>query len=263
MDCEHIYPVWSHDLLGKEKRKGVKAIIDETVSPRVRIQGKLKGSTLDHKVCCVCKTCNNGWMSRLETAAQPILTPLIDEQRDEPRSISTEEQSTIAAWLYLRFVVNQFDGSNNVTTEQAERRYFMEKQLPPPNNYRIFMGRYDVHRKSHIAITPLAHDPKRIEAKPIGSKPGRSKPVGPDTPDSFPFAFGGLFFQLVGGPRWLQIRELAWPDEISEKLLQIWPPSSTSLSWPPSVLTDEDVSKIALHYCAWVRDRCRDRGGRS
>jgi len=44
---------------------------------------------------CVCRGCNNGWMSQLEQAAQPVLQPLIAGQ-----SVSLDEtgQAVVARW---------------------------------------------------------------------------------------------------------------------------------------------------------------------
>lgn len=46
----------------------------------------------------VCQDCNNGGMSRLEVAAQPILIPLIDRQRPIA-SLTTEEKLTVSKWV--------------------------------------------------------------------------------------------------------------------------------------------------------------------
>lgn len=47
------------------------------------------------KIRCVCKTCNNGWMSRLEMQAQAILQPLL---LGEPRGLDFASQGIIALW---------------------------------------------------------------------------------------------------------------------------------------------------------------------
>jgi hypothetical protein len=43
----------------------------------------------------VCAACNNGWMADLETAAQPILTPLI---QDQPGPLSLPEMLVVSTW---------------------------------------------------------------------------------------------------------------------------------------------------------------------
>src|SRR5438477_2513080 len=44
----------------------------------------------------VCRTCNNGWMSGLESLVQPILQPMM---RGKPRTLSAEDQLILARWL--------------------------------------------------------------------------------------------------------------------------------------------------------------------
>jgi hypothetical protein len=45
----------------------------------------------------VCQECNNGWMSRLEVLAKPLLVPLIDGQR-KIEELSASESAIIAKW---------------------------------------------------------------------------------------------------------------------------------------------------------------------
>jgi hypothetical protein len=45
----------------------------------------------------VCESCNSGWMSRLETAAQPLLISLIEERRSIP-SLEEREAALVGKW---------------------------------------------------------------------------------------------------------------------------------------------------------------------
>jgi hypothetical protein len=45
----------------------------------------------------VCESCNNGWMSQLETDAQPVILDLIRSQRNLS-TLNAEERSILAAW---------------------------------------------------------------------------------------------------------------------------------------------------------------------
>src|SRR5688572_7597887 len=62
----------------------------------------------------VCAKCNNGWKSDIESAAQPILTMLIERGMSaEPLTITAEEQYKIAIWLQLRSII--FDALNEAS----------------------------------------------------------------------------------------------------------------------------------------------------
>jgi hypothetical protein len=45
----------------------------------------------------ICAECNNGWMSRLETAAKPVLVPLIEQHRSL-ESLTPLEAACLAKW---------------------------------------------------------------------------------------------------------------------------------------------------------------------
>jgi hypothetical protein len=57
------------------------------------------GSFATYKAKHVCKTCNEGWMSRLDMSAKPRLLPLI---RGEPATLDAAAQKTIEQWAVLK-----------------------------------------------------------------------------------------------------------------------------------------------------------------
>ena len=60
---------------------------------QVRVEIKLDSFRLKD----VCETCNNGWMSKLEEDAKPIILDLIRNQRDLS-NLNVEERGILAAW---------------------------------------------------------------------------------------------------------------------------------------------------------------------
>ncbi len=60
---------------------------------QVRVEIKLDSFRLKD----VCETCNNGWMSKLEEDAKPIILDLIRNQRDLS-NLNAEERGILAAW---------------------------------------------------------------------------------------------------------------------------------------------------------------------
>lgn len=90
-------------------------------------------------VNCVCRRCNNGWMSDLEQNARPILTPLID---GTAKKITFPEQMTIAAWATKCAIA--FDGmeSGESFYEQSDRLHFREDLIPPIDYTEFWVGHY-------------------------------------------------------------------------------------------------------------------------
>lgn len=95
---------------------------------------------LDLTVNRICAGCNNGWMSRLETEAKPLLSPLIDG-RD--RAIWSDEQAIISAWLIKTAMVFEFTADSSrepYYTDEERRRLRAERAILPSTI--ILLGRY-------------------------------------------------------------------------------------------------------------------------
>ena len=72
--------------------------------PMVRRRRKVVSYNTE-RVRGICADCNNGWMSRLESAAKPILTPMI---LGEPVTLSTADQQVVAAWATKTALVLEY-----------------------------------------------------------------------------------------------------------------------------------------------------------
>jgi len=74
---EHAIPEWVSRVCGCSA-EGKFPIVTLHYREGVGIRDK-RGFHLDRlRVGCVCRSCNNGWMSRLEEAVKPILQPLLE-----------------------------------------------------------------------------------------------------------------------------------------------------------------------------------------
>jgi hypothetical protein len=81
------------------------------------------GKPFSATVRSVCAACNNGWMSRLETIAQRVLTPIVlgDSSR-----IAAADQGAVAMWLHKTVLVSMLMSSS----EQREKGHGL-----PPSEY--------------------------------------------------------------------------------------------------------------------------------
>jgi hypothetical protein len=93
-----------------------------------------------HKVMAVCASCNNGWMSRLETKASTFLKPLIIGQ---PLVLKPAALTTLATWATKTALVYEFvqSAKNGTTASGADRESFSTRQEPFPTS-RIWMAQY-------------------------------------------------------------------------------------------------------------------------
>jgi hypothetical protein len=77
------------------------------------IQQERQGAPKDKKIPVVCEECNTGWMSRLETAVIPILTPII---KGSFCAITPDRRRLIAEWLTLKTMVLEHDRAIGLKT---------------------------------------------------------------------------------------------------------------------------------------------------
>lgn len=89
-----------------------------------------------------CENCNNGWLSRLENKAKPILAPLI---HGVPTTLSPSAQAVIGIWFFARAVM--FDLHSEKATprvryfENAEHR-LLKIRLACDPYYQFFIAAY-------------------------------------------------------------------------------------------------------------------------
>jgi hypothetical protein len=136
---EHFWPEWASPLLPNYPiNQHVEHSL--TISNKTRINAqKIRnkpGNAWTKKIRVVCEACNNGWMSELETAAKPLLTPLI---LGRSSTITESAVSIIAQWITLKTLVGEqnITGDAVVTKEEREKFRF---NLTIPENFQIWIG---------------------------------------------------------------------------------------------------------------------------
>src|SRR4051794_32457648 len=87
---EHVFPLWLSRLVGDAGDAPF-----TLNNPHGRNKKGLR--TFGVFTWDACAICNNGWMSTLEDAAKPLLSPAV---RGEAISWGSDEQLTVAAWAH-------------------------------------------------------------------------------------------------------------------------------------------------------------------
>jgi hypothetical protein len=103
---EHIFPHWIEPYIpGEGGFTNVRAMATDR---EILEQDSWPSSRLDLRVRAVCASCNNGWMSRLEGAVQPILKPIL---LGESPTVSGADRKTLARWaVKTGIVMNAWHG---------------------------------------------------------------------------------------------------------------------------------------------------------
>ena len=101
MSREHLWPAWLASLFPEERRRHlISAGVGLDATDKTWIA---KPFTSEAKV--VCRTCNSGWMSKLEEDTKPILSPFIPDAAGS-RRLTRYDQLVIANWTMLRLMVH-------------------------------------------------------------------------------------------------------------------------------------------------------------
>jgi hypothetical protein len=101
-------------------------------------------------VRCVCTDCNAGWMSEIESAAQPILTPMIE---GNAVSLTISDQEILAKWLGLKGICAQHALPPGRPRPEWARAYALNKC--PPTHWQIRIGKYTGERAAFAGNTGL------------------------------------------------------------------------------------------------------------
>jgi hypothetical protein len=215
--CEHYanskedtLPLWLLEIIGK--REDMRKVISGLP---IKIQ---KGSAV-LRIRAVCKTCNNGWMSKLEQDTIPVLRPLL---RDLSYPLSSEEQILLASWAMKTGMVLDSIYKHERFYQRNECQNVRENRAIP-NGTIIWIGRYFGNGK-HAGLSDFSSDPSPHPKVGNGCV--------------LTFIFGHVVFQILSArvgsdykERWFKVASR--PGRWDELLTQIWPNNNRQFIWPP------------------------------
>jgi len=135
---EHIFPEWQKSLVPTAEHFGEMNAVRHP--EMILVSDRLKqGDISNYRVRKVCKTCNNGWMSRLEAAVKPILTALI---LGNSIKINKEEQLNLARWIVIKSMVLEQTRKNKHVVTTSEHHWIKNK-LEPPIQWLVWIDQHD------------------------------------------------------------------------------------------------------------------------
>lgn len=221
---EHVFSQWMHAYLPtdvSEYRHQVSRRFDP-VTGMTKTEKAQQGSVAKLQLRIVCEFhCNNGWISRLDEAIKPILTPLILGQ---PATLDVVQQRMLATWVAAKFMTAEFSYPDDIVTPFAEREFLRVNQ-EPPSNWRIWISRCRAERwktkidRMAVNIGKLDHQPPPI--------PSGQKYVSKNT-QHFTVGIGELFVNAISNTNGLN---LIRKDRIETWGHFIWP-AEKHLFWP-------------------------------
>lgn len=234
MSKEHFWSTWMHELLCRDgKGEHIHKIVsaDSKINTNQKIEKNLQrqGDVTTKKIRVVCKTCNNGWMSEIETQAKPILTKLISGC---DCCLTPEQSHALAIWIAMKVIVSEHsEGGTQVTPAKDRCDFYKNKTIP--EYFRIFIGN---HSTNHSA--GFMRQSYLLSAK--GYMEPQLKGLQRNT-EVVSFYCGKLFVYICA----CRVKGLDIDNLFDGSVLNmIYPLGAANITMPISTLTEKQVNDI-------------------
>lgn len=222
---EHFWPKWARGLLPDSENYTIQRGKGKGPLVTVRMgQGSLRNT----KMRVVCQRCNNEWMSRMETAVQPILTPLMFRK---PFIVDGPMQGTLARWIALKAMILDQSDVEDIVVRQEDRDALMGYGLVPENmKIRIAMCGVDGWQSMAFRESIKA---ARTPIEPSGGK----------NCHAITFCIGDLLIHVtISYALDFDLDDFV---PIAESVVRLWPKSRDVILWPAGpVMTLERASAL-------------------
>jgi hypothetical protein len=231
-----MWPQWAAPHLGAKSYSGkrvegfiVKTKKTQTISKEIKHR---PGHTAAKRIRAVCETCNNTWMSAIESDVKGIATSMM---LGENLDLTTHMQTTLAEWATLKIMVGENNRPNEAVFPQEDRDAFRRNRTIP-SCLRIWVGRCmsGVWRAAYLRNAALlGFDPKVVPNG--GRKNVQTTTIG----------IGELFiYSMACVTEGIDLNNFI---SIGNSLVPLWPISGSRLIWPPMrIVSVEDATRLAF-----------------
>lgn len=243
---EHVWPVWMHEYLPEDSSQKHKSQLSsfEIVGGKKQFEKfdvAHRGPLKHLKLRRVCRDCNGGWMSEIETNAKENLVSLMLSER----MVFTEEQiRSVAGWLALKTILFEYMWKAEPVATAEEYEY-LERERVPPDNWHIWIGTHNVSTwRMRMFNQPTLAIDERTLTPPIVLKPGQCNT------NTTSFGLGQLFaYIFFSATDSVRDHHLTIDDCRTARnlpcVLRIWP-YCNPIEWPRSFfLNKSDLDSIS------------------
>lgn len=238
---EHMWPQWMRSLVPEDRRYTVHETSRLSIISDGNLIADVKGLLNSRRrnggissqwLKVVCKRCNETWMSRLQTGAQPYLTPLIEGNWQR---LSKRARRALATWITMHAMVIETIDLPTMAIPQHERSNFKSSPQPLPG-WQFWIGRIKddgcsrnwFHRGIDLGtITSLSQFPDSSFARILPYCT-----IRPDT--QFTVTRTGRLLTLSCSSQSVSV-----PDSLLDifPFRKLWPACDSQLSKPPAELS--------------------------
>jgi len=247
---EHVMSRWTHQLLPPRTMTKYRQLHATALPTSTTFKiGKVPGDIRDWQILGVCgPTCNNGWMRQfVEDPARPIVSDLI---AGKSVLLTPEKQRKTATWASLKVMVAEYGIGEYVTTHHTQRKRMMRSQLPPQDGWGVWIGAYKrISWPNYWSSTPFLVLPDhRAAARP-------NKVATFYNGQASTLSIGELFIVVIRSPKEDLPRRFVFRPPNNGTLFRIWPPTTTNIRWPATVLTDRDADYVAHRFKEFMEQK--------
>lgn len=225
-----------HPLLPKDTVRGDKLILDHPITGQ-EIKRDSTGNAGIHtiKIRAVCDTCNNGWMNRLEAAARPHLTKMIEGRRF---LLDQEAQLAVARWCAAKVIVAENAKGSPPLTPPGDR-LDLAANLTIPEYFRIYITAHRCDAK--IGYMRRASVISRSLTGPVPELDGMLRNIQQVT-----FLMGRAVVHVnASRAEGIEIEGDVRIPKV-HKHARLWPSATDRLKWPgKAVLNFDEVQALA------------------
>jgi len=231
---EHLWPEWMHSYLplnwNNENTRETNTFKwkEQTGAKKINRQGHL--TTTKFRV--VCRACNSGWMSILESETKPILTKIL---KNEEVVLHENDQEILAKWITMKVITGEHADEGICVTPKSDR-HSLRTQKKIPEYYVIYIGKHN-----HASDSAWLRISQTLALSPDGPNP----PLGSLNRNTQSVAFiCGPLFVFVFAVREKGINSTEFFN--LPKMERIFPINNKEVRFPPTeILSSIDMGKIA------------------
>lgn len=216
---EHVWPKWLGTALARSPSS------QHVFAEDGRTTREYSAPDLTLQARVVCASCNGGWMSRMESSAKALLTPMI--AIGQPTALEPDDQRLVTAWATKTAMTMEMAQTADRAIPLAHRRHLWESKTAP--------GRV----QAWLGARSSGHSLVRYDYQRTGET-SASDGYG------VMLAVGGLFVYLLslpmsaGGDLTANVGVRLDPrGTLSDKLVRLTPPRRGAVVFPPPRALDD------------------------
>lgn len=245
MSGEHLWSDW----ISRAKLLPKGGEYDETFAllrpslaePVFQFDQSRQGSPATKKVRVVCRSCNSGWMSEMETEAKPFLGPLIAGQ---PIALNAQAKRTLERWVALKVLVADnlsYEGHPpNPVFDQTVREAFKETRIIPVG-FKIWIGRQNGAKWETGFLRRAASLGFTASLQPSYKPRGFGHNIQTVT-----WGIGKLLIYVIASSEEILMSHIVELFRAPAALVQIRPNNGKDILWPINIIfTDRTIDRLA------------------